>query len=67
MTYSTVDYSTDEQQHWQRMRNGLRELQPKFEAEGESELHASLSAEVEIFAPLADREEMSRYLYVVRT
>ena len=67
LTYSTVDYSTDEQQHWQRMRNGLRELQPKFEAEGHSELHADLSAEVEIFAPLADRQEMSRYLYVVRT
>jgi ubiquinone/menaquinone biosynthesis C-methylase UbiE len=67
LTYSTVDYSTDEQQHWQRMRNGLHELQPKFEAEGQSKLHADLSDEVEIYAPLADRQEMSRFLYIVRT
>jgi hypothetical protein len=62
LTYYTVDYSTDEQQHWQRMRDGLRELQPKFEAAGQFELLEGLSAEVEIFAPLADRQEMSRYL-----
>ena len=66
MTYSTVDYSTDEQQQWQRIRDGLRELQPKFEAKGPLGAAAqSLSGDVEIFTPLADRQEMRSSLSTV--
>jgi ubiquinone/menaquinone biosynthesis C-methylase UbiE len=66
LAYVTVDYSAEEQQHWRRMRVGLRDLQPSFEAEGQSELHAMLSAEVESMVPLADRQNISRFLYLVR-
>lgn len=62
LKYTTVDFTQEEEYHWQKKVKILKELKPAFEKEGSLELYEYRYDEAQYYKEW-DPEKRSRYLY----
>ncbi|HEX8143482.1 MAG TPA: class I SAM-dependent methyltransferase [Pyrinomonadaceae bacterium] len=65
LSFTTIDLTSDEAEHWRRKVEALEELRPEFEKEGNTGLYEYRYSEALRYANW-DLRKRSRYLYHVR-